>query len=156
MPKGVYVRTLEYRLSRKGKPLNHKANCQCGVCQAKRGEPHKHIRNCKCPSCKNKRGEIRKHKSDCKCCACKSKRGELSGVNHYRWKGKDVGKKGIHDWLRKTYGNADHCENPKCSGRTRNFEWSNKKKHKYRRNRKDFQQLCKICHRLFDLGKLKI
>ena len=124
--------------------LHTNPNCKCFVCKAKRGEY---------------KGENRpKHKIDCQCGCCRAKRGGSShfmyGIKKERnpaWKGDDVGYAGLHTYIRSNWGRADCCENPNCSGTCMQFEWS-KKDHNtpYTRDRKDYQKLCKLCHRRYD------
>lgn len=118
---------------------------------------------------KNKRSEARRksHKPDCICCFCKSKRGEMKGTNspackninerNGNWKGDRVGKTAIHDWLKKHYGNANHCVNPNCFKKPKRYDWA-KKDHntEYRRDVKDYQQLCRGCHQQYDKKTLMI
>jgi len=65
---------------------------------------------------------------------------------------------GIHNWLRNTYGSADHCDNnPEHEGP---YEWAHIAKGEYRRDRNDYCNLCISCHRILDdtiknLGKKK-
>ena len=57
---------------------------------------------------------------------------------------------GLHSWLRKTYGRADHCENPECIHKSTHFEYALKKGYEYSYDRNNFIQLCKSCHMLYD------
>ena len=66
------------------------------------------------------------------------------------WKGENVGKMGIHIWLRKYYGKADQCENPDCEHKSETYDWANIKNHIYRRRREDFMMLCHKCHKIYD------
>jgi hypothetical protein len=59
----------------------------------------------------------------------------------------------IHSWIRSHFGVAVKCE--KCGLDRKNFEWSNKN-HKYKRDRSDWQQLCKSCHKKYDIYILGI
>lgn len=54
--------------------------------------------------------------------------------------------KAIHDWVRDNFDKPECCE---FCGSKENLEWSNKK-HDYKRNRKDWQLLCRSCHMKFD------
>ena len=53
----------------------------------------------------------------------------------------------IHDWIRKTKGEAKKC---KCCGRNDcRIEWANKD-HSYKANEKDYIAMCCKCHRHYD------
>ena len=56
----------------------------------------------------------------------------------------------IHMWLRNHYGPADHCDNPRCSGKSKNFQWALLKDKEYAKNRAHFIQLCVSCHIKYD------
>lgn len=57
----------------------------------------------------------------------------------------------IHDWLRDTFGKANHCENPDCKrGKIKRFEYALKKGYEYEYKRENYIQLCVSCHRLYD------
>lgn len=72
----------------------------------------------------------------------------LSGEKQYNWKGDNASYFTIHSWLRRKYGSAYKCE--KCG--TKNspkYEWANISK-EYKRDVKDYIQLCNSCHSLYD------
>jgi len=82
------------------------------------------------------------------------------------WKGDDVGYNAIHSWLKREFGLANKCENPNCiypragsMGRilyqSKRFDWANLSG-KYKRDRNDWKMLCCSCHKLYDLGKIKL
>lgn len=80
---------------------------------------------------------------------------KISGKNHYAYNRLSEWKIGtsrisIHNWLRKIYGQANHCENNKCKKISKHFEWSLLKGKKYERKRKNFWQLCTSCHAMYD------
>ena len=56
----------------------------------------------------------------------------------------------VHHWLKVKYGVAVRCENKKCLGKSKNFNWAKKKGAKYGFKRKDFIQLCRSCHAKMD------
>lgn len=63
------------------------------------------------------------------------------------WKDNNAKMIKLHRWVVETYGKADHCENnPNHKGY---FEWANIG-HTYRKNPKDWIQLCRNCHRNLD------
>lgn len=87
------------------------------------------------------------------------------GKKGSNWKGDDVGYCGIHTWLRKNFGKANRCENPKCHyprmgakkwlEKPYGYEWALKKGKEYKRKRNHFIQLCTSCHRKQDSNKNK-
>lgn len=56
----------------------------------------------------------------------------------------------IHKWLRKEYGNADHCENTECDNASKKFEWAMIHEKGYDYKRENFKQLCQNCHAKYD------
>ncbi len=76
-------------------------------------------------------------------------KGEKNGC----WKGESVGYSGLHQWIRKILGSADHCDecglNQLPEGKRRYFDWANIS-HEYKRSLEDWKQLCKKCHKAFD------
>lgn len=77
-------------------------------------------------------------------CSNKStaKRGKES--HHYKEK---VGYYAVHDWLYVNFGKANKCE--QC-GSTERVQWSKLKGKSYERERKNFWQLCSLCHIEYD------
>ena len=71
------------------------------------------------------------------------------GESHSAWVGDDVGYGGLHSWIIRHYGKADHCSND-TSHITKRFEWANISG-EYRRDINDFKQLCVSCHRKMDM-----
>lgn len=57
----------------------------------------------------------------------------------------------IHWWLRNKHGRASKCENDSCKGESKNYEWSKLKGKRYLRIRENYWQLCKSCHRDYDI-----
>ena len=88
-----------------------------------------------------------------------SKKGDLNpwfnkfGEMHSKWKGDKASIGAKHAWIKARYGKADHCDNPNCAGKSKIYQWSNISG-LYKRERSDWQQLCKSCHCLFDKGTL--
>ena len=66
------------------------------------------------------------------------------------WRGNGVGYHGIHKWLYAYFGRANHCDNPKCEGKSSTYQWAKLKEKTYQRNRENFIQLCTSCHRKYD------
>lgn len=56
----------------------------------------------------------------------------------------------IHLWLKYHYGKADHCVNPECPKKSKNYQWALKKGKTYEKNRDNFFQLCCSCHSKYD------
>jgi len=68
------------------------------------------------------------------------------GEKHPLWKGKDVGYKALHDWVRREKGNpikCQFCDSTFC------LNWANKS-HDYKRDLNDWIPLCKKCHWKYD------
>mgnify|MGYP001566361475 CR=1 FL=1 len=78
---------------------------------------------------------------------------KIKGKNHYKWRGSKVGYRALHSWIVRYFGKANHCE--ECGldripeGMKRYFQWANLSG-KYKRDIKDWKQLCVKCHKLFD------
>lgn len=62
----------------------------------------------------------------------------------------------LHSKLRRKHGSATHCESKKCEGKSTIYEWALKKGHEYSDNPKDYKQLCRSCHRRYDLTEEKL
>lgn len=62
------------------------------------------------------------------------------------WKGDKASVKGIHCWIRDNFAKTGVCESCKEYKRT---DWSNKD-HKYKRERNEWQELCRSCHQKYD------
>lgn len=68
------------------------------------------------------------------------------------WKGDKVSYRGLHQWITNHYGKASKCEAISCNGKSKKYEWANISGN-YKRERNDFMELCKSCHRLYDNKK---
>lgn len=55
----------------------------------------------------------------------------------------------VHSWLYRHYGKANHCDF--CKQPLRKYEWALKKDHTCDFNRDNYYQLCKFCHRKYDV-----
>ena len=64
------------------------------------------------------------------------------------WKGDEVGKGGLHDWVKKNLGKPNICEHCK-SEKEKKYEWANKSQ-KYKRELSDWLRLCTKCHAKYD------
>lgn len=56
----------------------------------------------------------------------------------------------IHGWLNTQFGRPSLCENLKCLGVSRRYEWAKKKECEYGRKRENFIRLCRSCHHEYD------
>lgn len=83
------------------------------------------------------------------------KRPEMKGVKNHKWRGDEVGNMALHDWIKRYYGLASKCENRKCLGKSKIYQWANISG-KYKRRRSDFKQLCVSCHRRYDDRKRRL
>lgn len=84
----------------------------------------------------------RKEYTRCKPCFAKLRKGKFvkKQVKYYA----------VHKWIRVNFGSAYKCENDKCEHESNAFEWSLLRGNKLERKRKNFWQLCKKCHNLYD------
>lgn len=71
------------------------------------------------------------------------------GEKHSTWVGDKIQKDSLHCWVTREWGSPKKCD---ICGTTesKKFEWSNKN-HTYKRNREDWQRLCKKCHLQYDI-----
>lgn len=83
-------------------------------------------------------------------CGCYWVENALKGKESGRWKNDEIGYFAIHQWLRKNYRKAYMCENRKCKGKSKQFQWSKLKGKTYKRKRENFWQLCRSCHFIYD------
>lgn len=56
----------------------------------------------------------------------------------------------VHNWLRKHFGKADRCSRKKCKKLSNRFEWCLLKDKEYKKIRKNFIKMCRMCHREYD------
>lgn len=71
------------------------------------------------------------------------------GANHHNWKGDEASYTAIHVWLTRNHPKTGRCEECGREGRT---DYSNTSG-EYRRDRADYRELCRSCHRLFDIAR---
>ena len=107
-----------------------------------------------CPDCKELR-QIRHKVRLCilrgensgRCEKCASKRLEkplsLNRTNPARYST-------IHRWLHRKYGFANHCENTKCAGTSKTYDYAKRPECDYDKKIENFIQLCRKCHKLLD------
>lgn len=77
----------------------------------------------------------------------------LRGSNNHAWKDK-VGYSGVHRWLYRNFGKANHCES--CCGEAKRYEWALIKGKSYEKRRDSFWQLCSSCHQKYDESRKKM
>lgn len=80
---------------------------------------------------------------------CSKKCMHAKGETNVAWVGDKIQKDSLHCWIGREWGNPKKCD---ICGTTESpkFEWSNKN-HTYKRNREDWQRLCKKCHVHYDI-----
>lgn len=74
------------------------------------------------------------------------RKGKMKGKLNHKWKGKQVGYYALHSWLgreKTKKGICEHCDNK------RRTAWANKS-HEYKRDLKDWLELCRPCHMKYD------
>lgn len=81
----------------------------------------------------------------------------VKGDKNFKWKGEEIGYFGIHTWIQRYYGKANHCENEEdgrlefeCNHKSKNYDWALIKGKDYKRKRENFMQLCHSCHLKYD------
>lgn len=80
-------------------------------------------------------------------------RDDMREEKHFAWKGDNVGRTALHDWVKSRLGSPSKCEH--CSSTTaKRFEWANKS-HKYKRELTDWLRLCTKCHYDYDKPWIK-
>lgn len=72
--------------------------------------------------------------------------GFQTGNNNPSWKDRGYGKSTVHEWIIRRKPKSKICEN--C-GEDKKLELSNCD-HKYSRNIKDYNWLCRSCHRFYE------
>ena len=82
--------------------------------------------------------------------SCRSKDGNFGQNNkHDNWQGDRVSYNALHKWVNRHYGRCLNCEYCGIEGhqgkRIWSIEWANKSG-KYKRNRTDWEGLCRKCH----------
>jgi len=74
-----------------------------------------------------------------------------TGEKSSQWKGDLAKYQAIHIWIRTHWGSSYKCENIDCEGKSKQYQWALKPNRKYTRNRKDYEMLCRSCHRKQDI-----
>lgn len=89
----------------------------------------------------------------------KSMMGKMVNGKNPMWKGEKAGYAAKHYWVLNRLGNADKCKNCNIKGRKNGTKWSihwANISRKYLRDLSDWIALCVLCHKHYDMGKLKI
>lgn len=79
------------------------------------------------------------------------------GEKTSRWIDGKVSYEAVHSYLRNKYGSANMCEGVpgiRCR-KSIYFDWAKKEGCKYEKKRENFIQLCKSCHRAYDMTEEK-
>lgn len=71
------------------------------------------------------------------------------GKNHHLWKGEKAVYYTKHSWIYNNFGKAKKCDNKKCDGKCKTFQWANISG-EYHREMSDWKELCKSCHAKYD------
>lgn len=66
----------------------------------------------------------------------------------WAWKGGNVGKGGLHNWVQKHKGKPRKCEHCHTT-KAKQYDWANISQ-EYKRDVNDFKRLCRSCHAKFD------
>ena len=61
----------------------------------------------------------------------------------------------IHYWLKKNFGKAKRCEDPRCNRKSKKFAWALKRGCEYSFERRNFKELCYSCHATMDSDESK-
>src|SRR6185312_5937934 len=61
----------------------------------------------------------------------------------------------IHFWLKKSFGKANKCESFDCRKISNIFEWALKKGFRHEFKKENYVQLCRSCHRRYDMTNQK-
>ena len=80
-----------------------------------------------------------------------------TGADHHLWKGDEAGYVSKHMWMHRHHtktGTCNHCNKEVGTAFPTGTEWANISG-KYLRDRNDFIELCRSCHRIFDYSKGK-
>ena len=72
------------------------------------------------------------------------------GKDHPMWTGDNVTYRALHSWLGRHFGKSDKCENKKCRGFSKKYNWALKRNYKYERKIENFMRLCRSCHSVYD------
>lgn len=71
---------------------------------------------------------------------------------HPQWKGENIAYSTLHRWLARVAVKTGACS--VCGRSDRSTDWANLSG-EYRRDAADFVEMCRSCHRRFDIGRRK-
>jgi len=77
-----------------------------------------------------------------------------SGDKHWRFD-ENPNVRAIHKWINRIYGRANRCENVKCEGKAKKYDWALIRGKEYKRSRRHFKQLCRSCHVKYDMTEAR-
>jgi ribosomal protein L31 len=88
------------------------------------------------------------------CCLAKvnANHPRYTGDLNPAWKGESVSYYALHQWVRKEWGSANHCEECGLSDPSRIFEWANLSG-TYIRAPHDWRMMCRPCHSRHDRNR---
>lgn len=93
----------------------------------------------------------KKHSLESKDRISKAKIGKKIGEENSNWKGDGVSYDGLHKWINRHMGKADHCDNNFLHSASR-YYWANISG-EYKRDPSDWHQLCPSCNKLDGIKK---
>lgn len=82
------------------------------------------------------------------CYYVNQKKTRPSAEKSWAWKGDNVGREALHNWVQKHLGKPKRCEHCNTT-KAKKFEWANKSQ-KYKRDLTDWIRLCTKCHWKYD------
>lgn len=92
----------------------------------------------------------KKHSEKSKKQISKTRTGKGLSFDNGKWKGKEVGYRAIHSWIKRMYGSpttCEHCQTGNLTGHS--IHWASKTL-EYTRDRENWLRLCAKCHGIFD------
>ena len=76
------------------------------------------------------------------------------GSDSPNWKGDNVGKTALHNWVEKNLGKPKKCEICGTTDPNKIYDWANISQ-EYKRDLSDWKRLCRSCHSKFDYSVRK-
>ena len=74
----------------------------------------------------------------------------IHNEKHFNWKGEEVSREGLHQWVNRYKGKPIKCE--LCgTEEAKKYEWANRD-HSYKRILDDYIRMCTSCHRNYDMN----
>jgi hypothetical protein len=68
----------------------------------------------------------------------------------------DASYRQLHKWIRRNKGSAKYCQNINCEHKSKFFDWAKLPDCAYEHKFENYIQLCRKCHKLMDVKKVKI